>query len=370
VAAFSDADERAELLRLASVPGLGPVAMARLARRFPGPRAVFEAGPAAWAAAEIPERLWPAIEAARSLDVSHVLSAVDRAGAWLVGIFDGAYPALLREIYDPPPVLYGKGHLGCLAAPCVAVVGARRVTRYGADHGYRVARGLAEAGVTVVSGLAVGLDAVAHGAALDAGGRTAAVLGSGVANIYPGLHAELAGRICREGALLSELPPGAAAEKAYFPRRNRIISGLCRAVVVIEARDDSGSLITAGQALEQGREVMVVPGPAGGTNRGGHRLLAQGAGWVEEAKDVLAVLRGARGAAPAAAGGPEPPKAEPELPAAWAPVWSALRDVPEHVDALIARSGLRTAEVLGILLQLELRGIVRQLPNKHFHRLG
>lgn len=347
--------------RLAGVPGLGAVNIAKARRSFASAAAALAASPEAWRAADLPERVYTSLVAARRADVTALVAGVQRSGGWAVSIFDADYPELLRHIHDPPPLLYGRGDLAALREPCVAVVGSRRASRYGTEHGHRVARGLAASGVTVVSGLAVGIDAAAHIAALEAGGRTAAVLGSGFANVYPRGHAALAERICERGVLVGELPPGEAADRVNFPRRNRIISGLCRAVVVLEARLDSGSLITAREALDQGREVFVVPGPAGGANRGGHKLLFEGAGWCEDADDVLRSL--GRRAQPKVAA---PAQAVPEN---WRPVWSAVEGSPVHIDRIIAASGLRTSEVLGILLQLELQGRVRQLPNKHFVRM-
>ena len=351
-------------LRLVRAAGLGAVGIRRLRRLFATAEEALAAGPDAWEEAGIPARLWPVLRAVGQLDVSAARQELASSGAWALSVFHADYPAMLLEIYDPPPVLYGIGKLATLHAPCVAVVGSRRATRYGHEHGFRIARRLAERGFTVISGLAVGVDATAHRAAMEAGGSTVAVLGSGVRHIYPTPHVALAERLCNHGALVSECPPGVTPERVHFPRRNRIISGLSSAVVVVEAREDSGSLITARQALEQGREVFVVPGPAGGANRGGHRLLSEGAGWAEDGDEIAAALLPAMGESAVAA-----PRVETrDIPLPWRPVWEAIGDESRHVDAIIEKSGLRSSDVLGILLQLELHGWVQQQKGKLFVR--
>ncbi len=201
------------------------------------------------------------------------------------------YPARLRDIPDPPDRLWVRGDLRALARTSVAIVGSRRASPGSLDIAHRLASDLAGIGLTIVSGLARGCDGAAHRGALDAGGTTIAVLGSGTDVIYPPEHDALAEEIARQGAILSEFPPGAPPLPNHFRQRNRLISGLAHGVIVIEANDKSGSLITAGCALAQGREVMVVPGTVlAGRNRGGHQLIRDGAALVENAEDVLAVL--------------------------------------------------------------------------------
>ncbi len=225
-------------------------------------------------------------------EADRALADADRLGHVAVGLGAPAYPAPLREIPDPPPVLWVRGGLHALSAPrMVAVVGARAATRAGLAIATDIAAGLAAAGVTVVSGLARGIDGAAHRAALAQGGSTVGVLGSGLARVYPAEHAGLAAAMTEHGAVMSEHLPGTLALPYHFPLRNRIISGLSSAVVVVEASEKSGSLITAMAALDQGREVMAVPGPVGpGRHRGGHALLRDGARLVEGADDVLAEL--------------------------------------------------------------------------------
>lgn len=351
--------------RLAKVPGLGAVSIAKLSKQYSSAADFLDAGQAAWQNSEVPARLWGALETARNETAQLELAALNRAGAWALSVFDADYPVALREIYDPPHILFGLGNPRLLSGDCVAVVGARRASRYGFEHGYRIARRLAELGFVVVSGMAVGVDATAHQAALDVeNGLTAAVLGSGVRNIYPVNHGGLASQIAARGTLVSELHPFAAADKVNFPRRNRIISGLCRGIVIVEARNDSGSLITAREALDQGREVFVVPGPAGGANRGGHRLLADGARWVEDGDDVACELRKTQRPVPPA----EKPAEPPPIPPEWEPIWLAMGSGATHVDGIIEKSGLRSSEVLGILLQMELKGWIEQRRNKIFCR--
>ena len=225
-------------------------------------------------------------------EADRALADAGQRGHVAVGLGAPAYPALLREIPDPPPVLWVRGAPATLSAPrMVAVVGARAATRAGLAIATDIAAGLAKAGVTVVSGLARGVDGAAHRAALAHGGATVGVLGSGLDRIYPHEHTDLAAAMTAQGAVVSEHLPATPALPHHFPLRNRIISGLSAAVVVVEASEKSGSLITATAALDQGREVMAVPGPVGpGRHRGGHALLRDGARLVEGAGDVLAEL--------------------------------------------------------------------------------
>ncbi len=233
-------------------------------------------------------------DGARALlaEADRALADADRRGHAAIGLGAPAYPVPLREIPDPPPVLWVRGGLASLSAPrMVAVVGARAATRAGLALATEIADGLAAAGVTVVSGLARGVDGAAHRAAVARGGPTIGVLGSGLDRLYPSEHADLAAAMTLHGAVVSEHLPDTPALPHHFPLRNRIISGLSAAVVVVEASEKSGSLITAMAALDQGREVMAVPGPVGtGRHRGGHALLRDGARLVEGAGDVLAEL--------------------------------------------------------------------------------
>lgn len=273
--------------------------------------------------------------------------------------WDGAsYPVALTTIVDPPPVLWVRGRVDALAAPAVAIVGARAASPYGLSVAERLAADLAAAGVVVVSGLARGVDSAAHRGALSVGGVTIAVLGSGADVMYPPEHTALAAAIVARGAVTSELVPGTPPLARFFPRRNRIISGLSRAVVVIEAGEKSGSLITARLALEQGRDVLAVPGNVlSGRNRGGHGLLRDGAKIVESADDIFEEL----GMAPAGArsGAPE---ADPILS-------SLTPGEAADLDAIAERTGLAPTRLLPRLFELEVAGAVARAGGGKFVRV-
>lgn len=273
---------------------------------------------------------------------------------------DEAFPAALRRIADPPQALHVFGTLAEADRNAVAVVGARRASPYGVAVAEWLGRELARSGVTVVSGLARGIDAAAHRGALEAGGRTIAVLGCGVDVVYPPEHAPLARAIAGAGALLSEYPPGTPPLKHQFPRRNRLISGLSLGVVVVEGREDSGALITADCALEQGREVFAIPGPVfSPTSALPHRLLQQGAKLVSSVADILEELH-----LPAA----QPHTAAVRLEGPEALVYAQLSFEPQHIDQLAARCGLAAPEVSRALLGLELGGLVGVLAGQRYVR--
>lgn len=272
------------------------------------------------------------------------------------------YPDRLRRTHHPPSVIYVRGTVHA-DEPAVAVVGSRRATPAGRVVAERIAAGLARRGIAVVSGLARGIDAVAHQSALDAGGRTIAVLGCGADVIYPPEHAALLDAIVAQGAVISEFPLGTPPRRAHFPQRNRIIAGLCLGVVVVEGDGRSGTLSTAGWALEAGREVMAVPGSVlNPLSRAPHALLREGAALVETAEDVLAVV----GLAASREPGRAHPKDAPSGPAAL--VWEAMGTEPVHIDQIARAARLPSGEVAALLTELELRGLVRQFPGKHFIR--
>ena len=299
------------------------------------------------------------------------LEAARAGGISAVPWSDRRYPPLLAAIPDPPPVLWLRGDHAALEAPPVAVVGSRAGTVYACEVGRTLGADLASRGVTVVSGLARGVDSAAHRGALAAGGRTVAVLGSGLDVVYPPEHAALAGEIVGRGLLVGELPPGTTPRPAYFPLRNRLISGLSRAVVVVEASERSGSLITARLALEQGRDVMAVPGNVlSGRNRGAHALLRDGARVVETADDVIEEIGLG---APAASGetGPAGPPAGDRSRDARDPILRHM-DAGEvyGIDDLAARSGLDSSALLARLTDLELQGRVARAGAGQFVRAG
>jgi len=297
-------------------------------------------------------------------EVDRELERVRTLRVDLLCLGESRYPIGLRFIHDPPPVLYVRGSLTPRDVEAIAVVGSRAASAYGLATAERLGRELASVGVTVVSGLAIGVDAAAHRGALAAGGRSIAVLGSGIDRIYPWRHRRLADEVAEAGALVSELPIGAAPEAHHFPRRNRIVSGLSLGTVVVEAGERSGSLITARLALEQGREVLAVPGEAGlDRTRGTHALIRRGARLVESGMHVLEDVIPWK--VPVVA------HVEPRRPppsAAASRVLDAFEGATEHVDLLIERSGLGAARALEALLELELAGWVTQYPGKVFAR--
>ncbi len=290
------------------------------------------------------------------------LAAAANTGQWAIGLDAPLYPAPLRQIPDPPPVLWGRGNPAALSGSrMVAVVGARAATRGGLAVAADLADGLAAAGVTVVSGLARGVDGAAHQAAVARGGATIGVLGSGLDRLYPVEHTALADAMAAHGAVVSEHLADTMALPHHFPLRNRIISGLAAAVVVVEASEKSGSLITAMAALEQGREVMAVPGPVGpGRHRGGHALLRDGARLVENAADILVELGWAqRPAAPGGAAGGLPPDLAAEL---------GLEPAAEDfsTDEVAAATGRPIAAISAHLAALEIDGRIHRIGGGRF----
>jgi DNA processing protein len=275
---------------------------------------------------------------------------------------DASYPLALTTIADPPPVLWMRGVVRSLNAPAVAIVGARAASPHGLSVAERIAADLAANGLVVVSGLARGVDSAAHRGALSVGGATVAVLGSGVDVMYPPEHASLAHEIARSGAVVSELVPGTPPHRRFFPLRNRIISGLSRAVVVIEAGQKSGSLITARAALEQGRDVLAVPGNVlSGRNRGAHGLLRDGAKIVEGADDILEELGMANRAGPRSGRAPSAPRD---------PILACLTPgEPSDLDAIAEQTGLSPSRLLPRLFELELAGSVARIGGGRFVRV-
>lgn len=284
---------------------------------------------------------------------------------------DAAWPPLLAASPDPPERLWVAGNTALLSRPAVAIVGSRRGTSAGRTMARRIAAGLAARGVVVVSGCAYGVDAEAHRGALEMGGATVAILGGGLDVAAPRGNRKLAARIAREGCLAGEYPAGVEPQKHHFPKRNRIIAGLCRVVVVAEAAARSGALITARLALEAGREVMAVPGsPLVETARGANRLLVDGAAPARSADDVLAVLAELPGGLPPS---PEPEETgraplEPPAERLARRVFGALVDDPRSGDTLALEVGRPVGEVLAVLTELELVGLARSVPGRGYAR--
>lgn len=364
-------DEQRAWLRLLLTPGVGRDAARRLLAAFGSAQGVFRAGIDARTAVVKPE---PA--RALAADPPDFARRWADTQAWLRGgehrhlltLADAAYPALLLHTADPPLLLFAQGRLDLLGRGGVAIVGSRQPTPAGRENALRIARQLSAQGVTVVSGLAAGVDGAAHEGALDGPGGTVAVVGTGLDQVYPPRHADLAQRIGAQGLLLSEFPLGTPPLPQHFPMRNRIIAGLTRATLVVEAALRSGSLITARLAAEAGREVFALPGSvASAQSRGCHALIKQGATLVEGAEDILAELQ----ALPAAPVVPAAPAEVADVAGdAHSPLLQALGHDPATLDALLARTGLPVSQLNAQLLELELAGAVARLPGGLFQRCG
>ncbi len=349
------------------VHGIGAVRFAALLEHFGDLERAWEASPEALLASGIgPQSVRRLIESRVSIDPDDELEKLERAGVDVLTWLDESYPPLLRQADHAPPVLYIRGRLEPADRDAVAVVGTRRPTPYGQTAARDLAATLAVHGVTVVSGLARGIDAYAHRAALEAGGRTLAVLGSGLDEVYPAEHRRLAEEIATRGALLTDYALGTRPEAANFPPRNRIISGLARAVVVVEAGEESGALITARFAADQGRDVFAVPGSIyNRASRGTNRLIQDGATPLLTPDDVLTSLQTVHGQASPAAS--EPPMTDDPVERA---VLGCLGADPSHVDDVVARAGQPVPQVTAALAMLELKGLVTHVGGMHYVRAG
>lgn len=350
----------------ARIPQIGCVRLQLLERAFGDLEAAWRAPAGEIRAAGLDERSVEALVAGRErIDPGQEMAALEGQGVTVLTWHDDAYPRLLKEIHDPPPVLFVRGHLAPEDERSVTVVGTRKVTAYGREATATLARELARNSVTVVSGLARGVDGVAHRGALEAGGRTIAVLGSGVDIIYPREHQGLAEQIMERGALVSEHPLGVRPLAQYFPRRNRILSGMTPGTLVVEAGDHSGAHWTVQHALEQDREVFAVPGsifsPA---SRGTNRLIQEGAKLVLTAQDILEELNLSVLGQQQLPFFP-PPQPEGDLEAR---VLAQLSREPLHVDDLARQCGVSMADVNSALTLLELRGLIKEVGSRTFVR--
>jgi DNA processing protein len=367
-------------VELNMTPGIGPRAAAKLLERFGSAERLYRATRAELEQLRLPPEAVDSIIARDLLSrAEDEITRVKKLGGDILLLDDGVYPSSLREIYDPPIVLYVKGAWSeCLDQPCIGVVGSRRCSTYGQNSAIMLARDLAQRGVTVVSGFARGIDAAAHRGALDAGGRTVAVLGTGIDEVYPRDHKKLAAEILdRGGALVSQFPLGTPPVSENFPYRNRIISGLSLGVVVVEAAENSGSLITARLAIEQNREVFAVPGNITSRNSFGTNYLIKGASakLVQQWQDIAAELP-----PQIAATMLPPPFGEQKIadrssfvPEGLSPAETSVfklltPDSPAHVDWLFDQSKLPISELTAALLSLEIRELVRALPGRCFVR--
>ena len=364
--------QRAAYVALALTPGIGPSRLHAILQvchtatgAFSAPFEFLRAIPGLGAAAA------STIAAGGVSTGVRALEDTERLGARVVIADDPEYPELLRHIPEAPPVLFALGDLTLLERPAVAIVGSRDHTEYGWEVTRALAWGVASAGLVVVSGMARGLDGVAHTAALDSGGATIGVLGNGLGVIYPTANRALYRRVAAGGLLLTEFPPGERPTAGSFPRRNRLISGLARVTVVVEAAEGSGALITAGTALDQGRDVMVVPGNiTSPSSVGANRLIRDGAEPLLSSDDLLAhypeAIRPPEGFA-------DPPPASKPLPEGLGEVSRAVADLlgtePVGLDDLVGRSGRPPQELLAVLCALEIAGVVEQRPGRVFMRV-
>jgi DNA processing protein len=355
--------ELCDWFSLRSAPQVGNIIFRRLVDHFGSPAAVLKAS-----ARELQRVAGIGPQVASAIACHNGGAAAEqeyratmRAGVSVVTYRDPCYPALLREIADYPPYLYVKGELTAIG-PAIAIVGSRRASGYGLMTSARLARELARQGVTVVSGMARGIDAAAHRGALEGGGKSIGVLGCGIDIVYPTENRRLFAAMAEQGALISEFPFGTLPLPENFPKRNRLISGISSGVLVVEATAQSGSLITAETALEQGRDVFAIPGNINSeTSRGPNRLIKQGAKLVESAEDIMDELpamgrraeKGLTGAAP-------------ELDPKESALLGVMAALPLHIDEITQKSGLTVGDVSAILLRLELKGVVAQLPGKYF----
>jgi DNA processing protein len=344
-------------------PRIGPVRLRALVHYFGDVEAAWHADAASLRAAGLRQDALERLIALRArVDLDAVLQRVTALGLTIYTWDSPDYPALLRNIAQPPPVLYVKGTISPADEFAVAVVGTRHASAYGKEVARRLARGLAENGVTVVSGLALGIDGVAHRAALDAGGRTLAVLACGLDSVYPSSHRELAERIVAAGALVSDYPVGTRPDAANFPPRNRLISGLSLGTLVVEAGIKSGALITVRFALEQGRETFAVPGNIYNRSSSGTNALLQAgeAKLVTSVNDILEELNLTMMSQHTEARAIVPETVEERT------LLAHVGPEPVHLDELVRASGLTTATVSSTLVMMELKGMVRRVDNTRY----
>ena len=356
------------LFALSLIPQIGPARMQALIQAFGSAERVFQASHSQLVTVKgISDKIAREIAANRYQDsAAELLEKLDKLKINVLTFWDESFPELLKSIYGAPSILYYCGEILPSDARAVAIVGTRRPTEYGLTIAARLARELVGNGITVVSGLAVGIDSAAHRGALEGGGRTIAVLGSSLDRLYPPENRDLARKIAKSGVVLSEFPPGTKPDPGNFPQRNRIISGLSLGIVIIEAGKKSGALITAEHALEQGREVFVVPGNITSTkHQGSHDLIKQGAKLIQSVDDILEELE------PHLRNEPDTHH-EPEIRVSLSPdeteIMKHVINEPIQIDALSLRCNMPTGKLLSILLSLELKGVIRSLEGKRYVR--
>ena len=356
-------------IALSLVPGVGPQRLRFIVATFGSAQAAFAASPSKLETLEgIGRAAATAIKRASPRDGERVLEQLAQLGARVLVAGDPGFPSQLEEIRDAPPLLYGWGDLSLLTRPSVAIVGSRDHTHYGAEAARILAAAVAARAV-VISGMARGIDAIAHTAALDAGGQSIGVLGNGFGVVYPAANSGLYDRMVAHGCLVTEHPPGERPHTGSFSRRNRLISGLAGALVVVEAAYKSGALGTASEAAVQGRPVLAVPGPiTSRTSVGCNRLIQDGAKPALCAADILEEigLGGGLRELGVALSTPAPRVPPLDLTGLQLTLWNRMTTEPQHVDALMGAAQTQPADVLGALTELELRGLVRQGPGMVF----
>ncbi len=354
------------LLRLLSVAGVGSQRIRNLIARFKSPTAAFQASHRELIEIEgIDKAIAHNIKTTGNEQFAdEQMSLLNKHGAKMVTFWDPSYPPLLKKIFDPPAVLFVRGEFLETDYKPIGVVGTRSPSSYGRLMAEKFAGELARKGVTVVSGLARGIDTLAHRAVLAMGGRTLAVLGSGVDVIYPDENRKLADQIITKGTLISEFPMGTKPDAPHFPRRNRIISGMSVAVLVVEAGQSSGALITADCALDQGRDVYAIPGNINNPKSSGcNHLIQQGAKLIRTPEDIFEDLGGTFGMAGNAQALSDIPLAPHEEK-----VFLLLSHEPVHIDLIAQKSEMQTSQALAVLLSLELKNLVKQIAGKNFIR--
>jgi DNA processing protein len=350
---------------LSSIPGVGRVTFRKLVLHFGSPERALAASPDELRGTGLSDEIVHEVASRTWREYAEKeLAKAKQANVAIITADDPAYPGSLGNTPDHPLYLYVKGSLQPQDRNAVAIVGTRRPTHYGMTVASRIAQDLASAGVTIVSGMARGIDTQAHRGALAARGRTIAVLGCGIDVAYPPENKGLIAEIGAKGAVIAENPFGTAPEPGYFPARNRIISGLSRGTIIIEAAEDSGSLITAQYALEQGRKLYAVPGNIVSRNsRGTNTLIKQGATLVESADDVLKDL-GMTGKNP----WETPQPVQPPLPQEEERAFRCIANEPKHIDSIMKECRATAGMLNGVLISLELKGLVKQLPGKYYVR--
>ncbi len=358
-------NELAYLVCLHSLDGIGTRSLGKIKKHFGSFQNCFESGReglyASFLAQVISDRI---LEVRQKIDPLNLLQDLFASGTRLCSLEDKDYPSMLAQIHDPPYLLYYRGNIEILQGMCIGVVGSRMASNYGTAQSRRFARELASQGMVVVSGMARGIDTEAHRGALEVGGKTAAILGSGLDIIYPPENAQLFGEIANKGIVISEFPPHTHPEPGNFPVRNRLISGLCRGVLVVEAQQRSGALITVDFALEQGRDVFALPGQVDRKNsEGTNNLIKQGAALVTEPNDILGEYYPKSGQAKVA----DLFQADLfALDQVERQIIDCMLDEPVHIDDIMYNTALSIGELSTRLLQMEFKGIIKALPGNYY----